>query len=111
MLGFAILVSMNSKQPKWHVDQKNMKIATTVLGLSKAVLIMAGDLAVGMYKSFHPHPYYHTFCEHRKLSFESTLSRLKKEGYFKITKRNNESIFVLTRKGKQRREEALLRIK
>ena len=102
---------MNSKQPKWHLKENNVAAAKTTLTLIKAVLVMAGDLVTGLYESFYPHPYYHTFCEHRKASFVSTLSKLKKDGYLKITTHNNEKIFVLTEKGRKKREKAISEVK
>ena len=102
---------MNTRQPKWHLEKKNIRFASEALTMTKAALVMTGDIAVGLYKAFHPHPYYHVFCRHRKNSFNSTLSRLKQAGYVQVSIRNNQKICTLTDKGKEKRTEALAHIK
>ncbi|GEM_PF-1147765 len=87
-----------------------VKAARQALTLSQAALVMVGDMMVGMMKGFHPHPYYHTFCNHRERSFSSTISRLRREGYVeKIPARgsSSENIFCLTQKGRIKQKRAL----
>jgi len=69
---------------------------------------MVGDLAAITIKSFWPHPYYHAFCEHRRRSLQSTLSRLQKNGLVRRDLADN--FFVLTDKGIKERKKILDRI-
>ncbi len=90
-----------------HYAEPVMAVAKTALSLSKVALIIVGDMAEGMFKSFHPHPYYHAFCEHRRRSFKSTINRLEREGYIKEVMRNGVRGLYVTHKGKIRRDAAL----
>ena len=88
--------------------KENLEDATKVLSLTKAALVMVGDLAAITIKSFWPHPYYHAFCEHRRRSLQSTLSRLQKNGLVRRDLADN--FFVLTDKGIKERKKILDRI-
>ncbi|TSC73335.1 MAG: phenylacetic acid degradation operon negative regulatory protein [Parcubacteria group bacterium Gr01-1014_70] len=96
---------------KRRYSPATLKAAHQALTLSQAALIMIGDMIGGMIKSFHPHPYYHTFCNHREKSFSSTVSRLHKEGYVeKVQSPGSKKIFRLTEKGRIRQQQALRHI-
>jgi DNA-binding MarR family transcriptional regulator len=86
-----------------------LKAAHQALTLSQVALIMIGDMTMGLIKGFHPHPYYHVFCSHRKKSFHSTINRLHRQGYVEKIKDNpnSENIFRLTEKGRLKQEQAL----
>ena len=90
-----------------HHDERVIAVARTALTLSKVALVMVGDIMEGIVKGFHPHPYYHTFCEHRTRSFGSTLSRLQRKGYVETVLRNGVREYYLTQKGILRRNGAL----
>lgn len=83
-----------------------IKEAGKVLTLTKAALIMLGDLAAITITSFWPHPYYHTFCEHREKSFKTTLFRMRRAGLIK-NHPESEKFFILTDRGKREMERAL----
>ena len=88
-------------------EERAIAAARTTLTLTKAALVMVGDVMEGLWKGFHPHPYYHTFCEHRKRSFGSTLNRLERNGYLEIILKDGVKEYYLTQKGVARRNIAL----
>ena len=90
----------------FDIRKQDIKYASRVLSLSKASLILIGDLAGATIASFWPHPYYHVFCEHRRRSFQTTLSRLQKQGLIAKGK-EKEKFFILTKEGEKQRNNAL----
>ena len=83
--------------------EKFISVADTIL----AILAEVGMIHI---KAFFPHPYYHTFCNHKsKNTFYSTLNNLKKK---KLINRNEKSQnFLLTPEGKKRAFFAKTKIK
>lgn len=70
------------------------------LSIPRTILAILYEIGSGTIKSFFPHPYSHLFCNHKRIkSFESAVSRLKKEGL--IARKNNSDIFYLTKKGEK----------
>ena len=102
-------LNKKSKNLLLEKRQEEIKEAGRVLTLTKTALIMLGDLAAVTVTSFWPHPYYHTFCNHRERSFKTTLSRMKRDGLIKRDP-NAEKFFVLTKRGEREREKALRHI-
>ncbi len=75
----------------------------TILG----ILYEVGALHV---KAFFPHPYYHTFCNHKsKSAFRTSIYRLKKQGLVSLDKKNQN--LHLAKKGHIQAMSANFRIK
>jgi len=104
-------MSLRRKHKDTVLEQrgKELKEASRVLSLTKAALIMVGDMTAVTIAAFWPHPYYHAFCEHRNRSFRSTMVRLQQQG---LVKKGNDSsgFFTLTSEGEKERTRALRRI-
>lgn len=111
VFNIAIVVAMNKKQKYFLLEERkqNAKEAGKFLSLAKASLVIVGDIAGITISSFFPHPYYHTFCNHRKDSFRSTVYRLQKSG---LVKRGGDGgqFFVLTEKGKKEHKSILSKL-
>src|SRR3989344_2573057 len=99
------------KSVKFDLDarKQNTKEASRVLSLTKALLVIIGDMGTATVQSFWPHPYYHVFCEHRERSVQTTLSRLQKQGLVD-KKKDGGKFFVLTQNGEKERDIALKRM-
>lgn len=71
--------------------------------LGNVILTILNELTVGTFKSFFPHPYYHTFCSHTKPnSLSPALLRLEKKGLIKKYKYKGERQYILTEEGKKK---------
>ncbi len=71
-----------------------------IISVGDAILAILAEIGTIHIKAFFPHPYYHTFCNHKsKSTFYSTLSHLKKR---KLVNHNKDKqIFSLTPLGKK----------
>jgi len=70
--------------------------------LSDAALLILDAAGKIFIKSFWPHPYYHTFCNHKpKQSFRNALSRLENKGLIVGERRNGKVIFNLSDNGEK----------
>ena len=78
--------------------------------MGDTILSILAEIGAIHFKAFFPHPYYHTFCNHKsKQTFHSTLNKLKKKGLIARSQKNQ--IFSLTSKGKNEGFFARTRIK
>lgn len=70
------------------------------ISVSDTILAIIAEVGMIHVKAFFPHPYYHTFCNHKsKNTFYSTLSNLKKR---KLINHNEKmQNFSLTPRGKK----------
>ena len=79
-----------------------------IITVSDAILTILAEIGSIHIKAFFPHPYYHTFCNHKsKKTFYSTLSHLKKKGL--VNHNKDKQVFSLTLRGK--RETLFIRTK
>lgn len=68
------------------------------VSVAEAILGVLFEVATIHIKAFFPHPYYHTFCNHKsKNAFNTSIYRLKKRGLITIDKKNQN--LCLTKKG------------
>jgi len=81
----------NNKPDKTNLNSKTLDVAKTIL----ATLWEIGAITI---KAFFPHPYYHTFCEHKNThTIYSSINRLKNKGLIK----KHGDTFRLTKKGEE----------
>lgn len=77
-----------------------MKRLNNKPSITRTLLAILYETGGNTIKSFFPHPYYHTFCNHtRKDSIYTSINRLKNSGLIKIDKESD--IFRLTKKGEK----------
>src|SRR3989344_5713019 len=80
-----------------------------LFNFTKIVLTLVGDITEAGVSSFWPHPYYHSFCEHREHSFRSTLYRLQRKGLI-ARSTDDKKFFVLTDSGQKEYKKLLERL-
>lgn len=81
-----------------------------VISVGDTILAILAEIGMIHIKAFFPHPYYHTFCNHKsKQTFYSTLSNLKRKGL--INQNEKEQTFLLTPGGKKKAFLARTKIK
>ena len=77
-----------------------MKKLSDESSIPNTILAILYQLGEGTIKSFFPHPYYHTFCNHKRQgSIYISINRLKTRGLIKADSQSD--IFRLTKKGEK----------
>ena len=81
-----------------------------VISMGDTILAILGEIGMIHIKAFFPHPYYHTFCNHKsKSTFHSTLCNLKRKRLLSYNIKTQT--FSLTPKGRKESFFAQTRIK
>ena len=70
--------------------------------LSDTALLVLRVLKGAFVESFWPHPYYHTFCEHKpRQSFRNALNRLERRGFIIGERDKGKARYVLSEDGEK----------
>ncbi len=84
------------------------KFINKTLSITKTILITLAELGEISFKSFYCHPYYHSFCNHKKnKSVDNAFDRLLQSDLIDFTKEGHQKFFFLTTKGKTKTSQLL----